>query len=116
SLPAVIDNDANVAAFAESRSGAGRSFESSVYVTLGSGVGAGFCTQGRIYHGAVPGELELGHVRLDEQGVTVQERCSGWAVDSIIRQAVASNASSRLAALWRHEYAEGAKQGGESRL
>jgi glucokinase len=42
--------------------------------------------EGKIYHGAPPGEAEIGHVRLDKQGTIVEARCSGWAVDAKIRR------------------------------
>jgi glucokinase len=49
-------------------------------------VGGGLVVDGKIFHGATPGESELGHVRLDKSGVIVEQRCSGWAVDARIRQ------------------------------
>src|SRR5690606_14490231 len=88
-LRAVVDNDANVAALAEARRGRGRGARTVFYVTLGSGVGGGFTIDGRIHHGAPPGESEIGHVRLDKSGTLVEERCSGWAVDRRIREAIA---------------------------
>jgi glucokinase len=84
-VPVRIDNDANVAALAESRLGAGRDLNPVFYVTLGSGVGGGLVVDGQIYHGAQPGEAELGHVRLDRSGATVESRCAGWAVDRRVR-------------------------------
>jgi glucokinase len=84
--PVVVDNDANVAAFGEATHGAGVGFNAVFYVTLGSGVGGGLVVDGRIYHGAKPGEAEIGHVRLDRQGTIVEARCSGWAVDARIRE------------------------------
>ena len=57
--PVIIDNDGNVAALGEARHGAGVGFNPVFYVTLGSGVGAGLVVDGRIYHGAMPGEAEL---------------------------------------------------------
>jgi len=83
--PVFVDNDANVAALGEARRGAGVGFNPVFYVTLGSGVGGGLVVGDAIYHGATPGEAELGHVRLDRQGTTVESRCSGWAVDAKIR-------------------------------
>ena len=85
-LPVRVDNDANVAALGEASRGAGVSFNPVFYVTLGSGVGGGLVVDGRIYHGATPGESELGHVRLDRSGTIVEDRCSGWAVDAKIRR------------------------------
>jgi glucokinase len=86
-LPVTVDNDANTAALGEALCGAGRSHNPVFYVTLGSGVGGGLVVDGRIYHGAKPGEAEIGHVRLDRAGTIVEHRCSGWAVDRKIREA-----------------------------
>ena len=85
-LPVRVDNDANVAALGEALNGAGPGHDPVFYVTLGSGVGGGLVAGGRIYHGASPGETELGHVRLDRGGTTVESRCAGWAVDRKIRE------------------------------
>ena len=84
-LPVRIDNDANVAALGEAHLGAGCGTNPVFYITLGSGVGGGLVLDGRIYHGATPGEAEIGHVRLDRTGAIVESRCSGWAVDARIR-------------------------------
>ena len=84
--PVVVDNDANVAALGEATRGAGVGANPVFYVTLGSGVGGGLVVDGKIYHGAKPGEAEIGHVRLDRHGTIVEARCSGWAVDARIRE------------------------------
>ncbi len=81
-----VDNDANVAALGEALRGAGAGLNPVGYVTLGSGVGGGLVTEGRIYHGAIPGEAEIGHLRLDRSGTTIESRCAGWAVDARIRE------------------------------
>ncbi|HEY6170602.1 MAG TPA: ROK family protein [Verrucomicrobiae bacterium] len=83
--PVAVDNDSDVAAFGEALAGAGRGFNPVFYTNSGSGVGGGLVVDGRVYHGAKPGEAELGHVRLDKSGTIVEERCSGWAVDRKIR-------------------------------
>jgi glucokinase len=98
-LPVRVDNDANVAALAEATRGAGRGEDPVMYVTLGSGVGGGLVAGGHIYHGAVPGELEIGHVRLDRSGATVESRCAGWAVDRQVRAAIAAAPDGALARL-----------------
>ena len=85
-VPVVVDNDANVAALGEATCGAGVGFNPVFYVTLGSGVGGGLVVDGAIYHGAKPGETEMGHIRLDRQGTIVEARCSGWSVDARIRE------------------------------
>jgi glucokinase len=95
--PVFVDNDANVAALGEAVHGAGVGGNPVFYVTLGSGVGGGLVLDGRIYHGAPPGEAEIGHVRLDRSGATVESRCSGWAVDAKIRAAAAAHSDAPLA-------------------
>lgn len=84
--PVAIDNDANVAALAEVWHGAGMGRSPVFYTNSGSGVGGGLIIDGRIYHGAPPGEAEFGHVRLAPFGPTVEDVCSGWAVDRKVRQ------------------------------
>ena len=81
-----VDNDANVAALGEALVGAGVGLNPVVFVTLGSGVGGGLVMEGKIYHGATPGEAEIGHLRLDRSGTTIESRCAGWAVDARIRE------------------------------
>ncbi len=84
-VPTVVDNDANVAALGEALHGAGKNYDNVFYVTLGSGVGSGIVFDKNIYHGAFPGEAEMGHIRLDKTGRTIESACSGWAVDKKIR-------------------------------
>lgn len=89
-VPVHVENDANIAALAEARHGAGKGGNPAFYVTLGSGVGGGLVVDDHVYHGAPPGESEIGHIRLDRSGATVESRCSGWAMDARIRSAVAA--------------------------
>src|SRR5205807_4738824 len=89
----------NGAALGEARHGAGAGFNPVFYVTLGSGVGGGLVVDGYIYHGASPGESEIGHLRLDRNGTIVEARCSGWAVDAKIRSLKESKSESVLCRL-----------------
>lgn len=95
--PVVVDNDANLGALGEAICGAGLGFSPVFYVTLGSGVGGGLVLDGKVYHGATPGESEIGHIRLDRSGTLLESRCSGWAVDARIRSVVAREKDSLLA-------------------
>jgi len=95
-LPSLVDNDANVAALAEAFHGAGAGANPVFYATLGSGIGGGFVVDGRIYHGALPGEAEIGHLRLTREGGTTETLCSGWAVDQRLRRARADHPESLL--------------------
>jgi glucokinase len=100
--PVRVDNDANVGALGEARRGAGVGFNPVFYVTLGSGVGGGLVVDGNIYHGAAPGEAEIGHVRLDRQGTIVESRCSGWAVDAKVRKLITEDPRGLLSRLAGH--------------
>jgi glucokinase len=116
-LPVRVDNDANVAALGEALAGAGRGLNPVFYVTLGSGVGGGLVVDGHIFHGAKPGESEIGHVRLDKSGVLVEQRCSGWAVDRRIRDAIKHEPDSELARLVNSVLPAACRQsGGEARF
>ena len=107
--PVAIENDANVATLGEAVHGAGRGLDPVFYANFGSGVGGGLVAAGSLYHGAVPGEAEFGHLRLDRSGTTVEDRCSGWAVDRRIRALVREHPTSDLAR------PVGGREGGEAR-
>ena len=56
-----VENDANCAALGEAICGAAKGESSVVVVTLGTGVGGGIVTQGRLNHGSFFGAGEIGH-------------------------------------------------------
>ena len=97
--PVRVENDANTAALGEALAGAGRGLNPVFYVTMGSGVGGGLVVDRQIYHGRAPGEAEFGHLRLDRDGMIIESRCSGWAVDRRIRTAIVEEPSGVLARL-----------------
>ena len=61
-VPIAIDNDANVAALAESTLGAGKDCSHFLYVTLGTGIGGGIIINHEIYAGEKGGAGEIGHI------------------------------------------------------
>ncbi|MCG0239442.1 MAG: ROK family protein [Firmicutes bacterium] len=61
-LPVYVDNDANVAALGEQRFGAGRGVANLVCITLGTGVGGGIISQGRLLTGHRGLAGEVGHI------------------------------------------------------
>lgn len=63
-----IDNDANLGALAEHRHGIARGHDSSVFVKVSSGVGAGIVLEDRLFHGHGGTAGEIGHLTLDENG------------------------------------------------
>ena len=71
-LPVYINNDANAAALGEARFGSGKGSGDVVFVTLGTGVGTGIITEGRLLEGKVGAGAEGGHIALKMGG----EMCS----------------------------------------
>ena len=63
-----LENDANAGAIAEHRFGAGRGTQHMVFLTMGTGMGAGIIADGRLYRGASDQAGEIGHVRLTRSG------------------------------------------------
>ena len=67
-LPTALCNDANACALAEYRFGAGRGTRNMVFLTFGTGMGAGLVLDGRLYVGANDNAGEVGHVRMAPDG------------------------------------------------
>src|SRR5918999_4785132 len=93
-VPAAIENDANAAALAEHRYGAGRGASHMVMLTLGTGIGGGLILDGRLYRGAVGAAAELGHMTLDLDG----PRCQGFCPGRGHFEVLASGTAARLLA------------------
>lgn len=67
-LPVIIDNDANTAALAESRFGAGVGERYVLCVTLGTGIGGALVIDNRVYRGANGMAGEFGHIQMVRDG------------------------------------------------
>ncbi len=101
-LPAGVENDANAAALAEWRLGAGRGTSNLLVLTLGTGVGGGLVLDDRLYRGWA----ELGHVVVQAGGPPCQGNChgrghlealaSGTAADAAARELYGPEANARL--------------------
>lgn len=108
-LPAFIENDANVAALAEQRKGAGAgSVDDMIMVTLGTGFGGGIIINGRIMNGAIGAGAELGHMSIDRNGPPctapncpgigcIEGFCSGSALARDLRAFIERHPESPLA-------------------
>jgi glucokinase len=72
-LPVGIENDANAAAYAEWALGAGRGASDMIMLTLGTGVGGGVVSGGRLFRGWA----ELGHTIVEFDGEPCQGACRG---------------------------------------
>jgi glucokinase len=84
-LGCALGNDADLAALAEARFGAGRGSDPVFYVTVGTGIGGGFVRLGKLYRGYGPAASEIGHLRpgLDagDAHQTVESIASGLGIE-----------------------------------
>jgi glucokinase len=88
-----LENDANAGAVAEHRFGAGRGAEHMVFLTLGTGLGAGIIAAGSLYLGANGDAGEIGHVRLSPTGPIGYHKAGsieGWSSGGGIAQLAVS--------------------------
>ncbi|HUC34189.1 MAG TPA: ROK family protein [Gaiellaceae bacterium] len=97
-VPVAIENDANAAALAEQRHGAGRGSRQMVMLTLGTGVGGGLILDGELYRGAIGAAAELGHITLDLHGPPCQGNCPGRGHLEAMASGTAANGYAREAA------------------
>ena len=67
-VPAKLQNDANACAVAEWKFGAGKGVKNMVFLTFGTGLGAGLILDGKLYSGTNDNAGEVGHIRLDKFG------------------------------------------------
>ena len=67
-LKAKLENDANACAVAEWKFGAGRGAKNVIFITFGTGLGAGLILDGRLYSGTNGNAGEVGHIRLEKEG------------------------------------------------
>lgn len=102
-----LDNDANVAALAEQRLGAGAGVtDNLLMVTLGTGFGGGIVVDGRIVRGAIGAGAELGHMSIDYDGPPcVAPNCPGVGC---IETFASGNALARDARAYAQAHADSA--------
>lgn len=67
-LPTYLENDANAGALAEWKFGAGKGLRNLIFLTFGTGLGAGLILDGRLYKGTNDLGGEVGHIRLAVDG------------------------------------------------
>lgn len=94
---AFLMNDANACALAEWQSGAGRGTRNLIFLTMGTGMGAGLILDGRIYEGATGDAGEVGHLRLAPGGPvgfgkagSFEGFCSGGGIAQLARERLAA--------------------------
>lgn len=68
-VPVCLTNDANAAALGEAKFGAGKNYEDSVFITLGTGVGSGIVLGGKVFEGSHGAGAEVGHMVVEVGGI-----------------------------------------------
>ncbi len=76
--PCAICNDANAGALAEWKFGAGKGCENLVFMTFGTGLGAGLILNGALYSGTCGMAGEVGHMRLADFGPSGYGKCGSF--------------------------------------
>jgi len=67
-IPCALQNDANACALAEWKFGAGKGTKNMIFLTFGTGLGAGIIINGELYSGTNDNAGEVGHIRLADFG------------------------------------------------
>ncbi len=104
-VPAVLDNDAHLAALGEWRFGAGRGHHNVLYLTISTGVGGGVIANDHLLHGFHGLATELGHTTIDPDGPPcscgfpghVESFSSGPAIVKYVQRELQAGADSILA-------------------
>lgn len=120
--PAVV-NDASAAALGEQRAGAARGHDDVILLTLGTGVGGGLVTEGRLHLGANGFGAELGHLIIEERGRPcpcgnrgcIEAYASGTAIGLLARERLidpeATSSLREIAELTGREVSDAAQDG-----
>src|SRR6201996_8743399 len=97
-LPVFLDNDGNVAAYAEYLYGAARGKPTTVLLTIGTGIGGGLILGGQIFRGATGAGAELGHVVIQADGPPCQGNCPNHGCVESLASGTALGREGRAAA------------------
>lgn len=89
--PTAFENDANTAAYGEFTMGAGRDINDMVFFTLGTGIGCGIVSNGKLIQGVDGNAAEVGHMIIFPDG----ERCNCGQIGCVEAYASASHTARR---------------------
>lgn len=102
-IPAFLQNDANACALAEWMMGAGKGTSNMVFLTFGTGMGAGLIINGKLYSGTNDMAGEVGHIRLAKSGPvgygkagSFEGFCSGGGIAQLARSVVTDRLKKNL--------------------
>jgi glucokinase len=94
--PVAVDNDANVAAFAEATLGAGKQNSHFLYISLGTGVGGGIIVNHRIFTGERGGAGECGHILMNVDAEALPDEAVSFRTGTL-EEAIGRHGLIRLA-------------------
>jgi glucokinase len=97
-LPVFVDNDANVAAYAEYLYGAAQGKPDMVMLTVGTGIGGGLVLGGEVYRGSTGAGAELGHTVIQMDGPPCQGNCPNHGCVEALASGTALGREGRAAA------------------
>jgi len=92
----ILENDANVAGLGSAFHGAGRSVDSFIMVTLGTGVGGAIIYNNKIFRGSTGGAAEIGHMTIDYEGPYANTGVAGAIEGYIGQKFLSDHARDRL--------------------
>ena len=121
-IPVTLRNDANACAMAEWRFGAGQGTENMVFLTFGTGLGAGIIANGRLLSGTNGNAGEVGHLRLRKDGPvgygkrgSFEGFCSGGGLAQLGRMAADEAKASGTPVAWDGEKIDVAEMAASAR-
>lgn len=116
-VPVKLLNDADASAVAEWKYGAGKGFENVVFITFGTGLGAGLILNNKLYSGARGMAGEIGHIRLTDDGPigygkkgSFEGYCSGGGIYQQIKSFIKQKKSLGITKDWFNEEEVSAKR------
>ena len=103
--PVKIANDANAAGLGEIKFGSGKKYSTSVFLTLGTGVGSGIVIDGKLYEGNRSAGAETGHMIIHRNGKQCTCGNKGCfetyaSATALIRETVAAMLNDRTSKMW----------------
>ncbi len=103
-LEALVENDANAAAYGEYIMGAGRGSKDMFYVTLGAGVGGAIILNGQIWRGNSGFAGEFGYMTIDSEGMRLEEVASSANIIRRIRNRFHQDQTSSLVSIGEENF------------
>ncbi|MCU1607205.1 MAG: sugar kinase [Modestobacter sp.] len=113
-VPVWVDNDVNLSALGELRMGAAQGEQVVIYVKIGTGIGAGLVSDGRLHRGADGAAGDIGHVTVDAASGIVCRCGNVGCLEALAGGAALARDGAEAAAEGRSRYLEGVLADGRS--